>query len=175
MCALLLVIYGPAFRRKRFVSGERICSGRFRLKAELRSVSGSETTWPDITANRLRLLGVVRRGVEKSKSYFSIREKRYNIFAARRENLSGVASLPKNSRAAQGAGVMTKHLSSARMLSQITPRNRRHHYAPRRIVLCLKNDPQPFIPDMRLKPGANNLSGSRVGRPSSKWRSPHVP
>jgi len=30
---------------------------------------------------------------------------------------------------------MTKHLSSAGMLCQITPRNRRRHFAPRRIVL----------------------------------------
>ena len=33
-----------------------------------------------------RLLGVVRRGVEKSKSCFSIHEKRYNILTARRKN-----------------------------------------------------------------------------------------
>src|SRR5262245_53888901 len=52
-----------------------------------------------------------------------------------------------NSRAAQSAGVMTKHLSSARMFRQIA------HVTDAAISLragssCLKNDPQPFIPAM---------------------------
>jgi hypothetical protein len=99
----------------------------------------------------------------KPKFCFSIRENRDNIRAARQKILVCTASLPNNSRAAQGAGVMTSHLSSARMLSQIT------HVTDAAVSLragssCLKNDPQHFIPAMRLKPSADNLTGPlRVG------------
>src|SRR5215475_1461156 len=70
----------------------------------------------------------------ESKNPKSNYENRYNIimaFQTAKTDITypshaarihmGVASLPNNSRAAQGAGVMTKHLPSARMLRQLTP------------------------------------------------------